>query len=453
MGRLNTVAIVLSVKLSRPVLVNSILAGVIVLALVGGGLWLWHPWSASAASAATTQLTSTVQQGSVSQTVTASGSIAATREVAASFPVSGTVASVDVAVGQTVTAGQQLATVDATDLKTTASEDYTAWVHAKQDLAAAESSAATANGQGGGGNATASINSAKDAVTKAADAYNQAQAAVGEATLTAPIAGLVVAVNGSVGGSSAGSGSSGSGSGSGSGSASGSSGGASGGSGSSSGSSGTSGSGFVTIADTSAYVVTANIAESDISDVQVGQAASITFPALTGTTATAKVTAISPTATASNSIVTYATTITLDKLPDKVRLGQTAQAAITIAASKDDALYVPAAAITTADGTSTVRVVKDGKTSAVDVTTGVVGDQGTEITKGLTAGETIVIGSISASTNQTTGTGGAAGTGTTGTGTRGRFGGTGGTGGFGGAVGGGTFGGSGTGGFRGGAGN
>lgn len=424
-------------KLTRPVLVNGILVGVIVLALVGGGLWLWHPWSASAAQANGTQLTATVQQGPVSQTVTASGSISPVREVSPSFQVSGTVATVDVAVGQTVTAGQQLGTIDATELRTTASEDYTAWVYAKQDLAAAESSASSAASAPGGGqgsaDSTSSINSAKSAVTKAYDTYQQAEAQLAEATLTSPIAGLVVAVNGEVGGSSGGSGSSSSGSG-GSGTGAGSSG-AGGGSSSSSG-----GSGFVTIADTSSYVVTANIAEADISDVQVGQAASVTFPALTGTTATAKVTAISPTATASNSVVTYATTITLDSLPAKVRLGQTAQVAITVATSGDDALYVPAAAISTANGTSTVKVVKNGTTSTVDVTTGVVGDQGTEITKGLTAGETIVIGTVSAS-------GGTTGTGTTGTGTRGGFGGTGVTGGFGG----GGFGG-GTGGFGGGAG-
>jgi macrolide-specific efflux system membrane fusion protein len=418
---LPTVGILPTVKLTRPVLVNGILGGVIVLALVGGGLWLWHPWSASAAEGVGTQLTSTVQQGSVSQTVTASGAVDPTREVSASFQVSGTVASVDVAVGQTVTAGQQLATIDATDLKQTASEDYTAWVHAKQDLAAAQSSAATASAQGGGGNQTSQINSAEDAVTKAADAYQDAEAAVANATLTAPIAGLVVAVNGQVGGSSGGTSAASSGSGSG---------GTGAGTGASSSSSG-SGSGFVTIADTSAYVVTANIAEADIADVTVGQAATVTFPALTGTTATAKVTAISPTATSSNSVVTYATTITLDKLPDKVRLGQTAQVAITVAASKADALYVPAAAITTANGTSTVKVVdpKTGKTTAVDVTTGVVGDQGTEITKGLSAGETVVIGTVSPSTDGT-------GTGIGGPGTTGTRGGFGGAGGFGGGAGG-----------------
>ncbi len=105
-------------------------------------------------------------------------------------------------------------------------------------------------------------------------------------------------------------------------------------------------------------------------------------------------------------------------------------------------LYVPAAAITTANGVSTVKVVKNGKTSAVTVTTGLVGDDGTQIKSGLTAGETIVIGSVSTATT-TTGTTGTTGTGTGGFGT--------GTGGFGGGTGGGTGGGFGNrGGFGGG---
>ena len=172
--------------------------------------------------------------------------------------------------------------------------------------------------------------------------------------------------------------------------------------------------------------MTTNIAEADIAKVTVGQAASITFPALTGTTATAKVTSISPTATSSNSVVTYATTITLDKIPAGLRLGQTAQVAITIASSAADALYVPAAAITTANGVSTVKVV-DAKTKKVvvtDVTLGVVGDRGTEIKTGLKAGETIVIGTVVANSNT------GSNSGTTGTGGRGGFGGFGGNGGF-----------------------
>jgi macrolide-specific efflux system membrane fusion protein len=398
-------------KIPRRVLVNGGLAVVIVAALVVAGILLFKPFSATNASATGTRLTGTVQQGTVSSTISASGAIAEARDVSANFGVSGTISGVDVAVGQTVTAGQALGTLDTTDLQATVNTDYTALVYANQDLAAAEAQP---------GAQVSQINQAKQSVSQARNTYNEAKANLAKATLTAPIAGLVIAVNGEVGGTSGGS--------------------VGGGNNSSSDSNSSSGSDFVTIADVSSYVVKANIAEADIAKVTVGQAATITFPALTGTTATAKVTAISPTASTSNSVVTYATTITLDKLPDGVRLGQTAQVAITIASSASDALYVPAAAITTANGTSTVKVVdaKTGKVVVTDVTLGVVGDEGTEIKTGLKAGETIVIGTVSQ--NTTTGTN---------TGLNGRTGGRGGFGGFGGT--GGTFtGGGGNGGGNGG---
>jgi macrolide-specific efflux system membrane fusion protein len=156
--------------------------------------------------------------------------------------------------------------------------------------------------------------------------------------------------------------------------------------------------------------VSADIAEADIAKVTVGQKANVTFPADTSLKATAVVTSIAPTATASNSVVTYPTTITLDAIPAGLRLGQTANVAIATASSSADALYVPAAAITTANGKSTVKVVKNGKTSTVTVTTGIVGDTGTEIKTGLTEGETVVLGTVAPTTTTgTTGTGGAGG--------------------------------------------
>ena len=104
--------------------------------------------------------------------------------------------------------------------------------------------------------------------------------------------------------------------------------------------------------------VSANIAEADIASVTVGQTATVTFPAMTGVTAAATVTAIAPTGTASNSVVTFPTTVTLSTIPPGLRLGQSAQVAITTKSSAADALYVPAAAITTtAAGDSSVKVV------------------------------------------------------------------------------------------------
>lgn len=346
---------------------NVALATVIV-AAVGGGAWLLWPRSAASAQDAT-QLTTTVQQGTVSSTISASGSVSAVREVVESFAVTGTIATVDVAVGSVVTAGQQLGTLDTTDLQAAVDAAATKLAYAKQDLAAAQ---AEQNAQ------TSQINQAKQSVTEANQALASARADLASATLTASIGGLVIAVTGAAGdATSSGGGDSGA-------------------------------SGFVTIADVSQYVVTAEIAEADVADVTVQQAATVSFPALgDDVSAPAVVSAVSPTATESNSIVTYATTVVLTEPPANLRLGQTAEIAITTASSAEDALYVPAAAITTAaDGTSTVDLVDPdtGETTTVTVETGIVGDDGTEITSGLSAGDTVVLGTVAADTGDDTST-------------------------------------------------
>lgn len=358
-------------KLSRPVIISASLGVVTVAALVGSAL-LVLPRTASADTGETTQLTSTVQQGVVSSSITASGQIAALREVSASFDVSGTIATVDVALGSTVAAGQQLGTLDTSDLADSLAD-------ANSDLTDARSSrteAQVAVTAGTDPQAASQLEQAQDQYEQATEAVATAKQNLAAATLTAPIAGLVVAVNNVVGdsaGTSAG---------------------------------GAESSAFITIADVSQMTMTASIAEADIADVAVGQAATVTFPALDAVESAATVTAIAPTATASNSVVTYATTITLDAIPEGLRLGQTAEASIVIESSGEDALYVPSAAITsTGDGTGTVDVIgDDGEVTTVTVETGVVGDQGTEILSGLELGQTIVLGEVSA-TDESTDTG------------------------------------------------
>ncbi len=416
-------------KVSKRAIVNTSL-GIVVVAAIAGVYFVINPPTASSTSGAT-QLTSTVQQGTVSNTITATGSVAPAQEVTASFATPGTIATVAVTLGQTVAAGEVLGTLDPSALQRTANEAQTSYNNSLANLSYATSNlaAATAQASSPSGNGTQLANSAKSAilsaraqVNSAADALATARSNLTAATLTAPISGLVIAVNGTVGGSSGGSSSSSGSSGSG-----GTSGGASGNSGSSSSGSSSSGSssGFATIANVSAMTVTANIAEADIASVTVGQTAKVTFPAMTGVNVDARVTAIAPTATSSNSIVTYATTITLDAIPTGLRLGQTASVAITTKSSAANALYVPSAAITTANGVSTVKVVDandPSKSSSVTVTLGVVGTTGTEIKSGLKAGETVVLGTVSASTG-TTGTTGTGGTGGFGGGFRSGFGG------------------------------
>lgn len=233
--------------------------------------------------------------------------------------------------------------------------------------------------------ANAQLNSAKVAVT-------QARKAVEQTLLKAPQAGTVISVSGRVGqvvaggGSAAVSSSGSSGSGSGT-SASGSSG--------SSVSSGSSSS-FIVIADLATLTVTANIAEADAASVKAGQDASVTFPAA-GAAVTGKVTQISLSSITSNNVIQYPVTVTLQNVPVTVRLGASATVSITTG-SVDDALYVPSGAVTSVGRTHTVTVVRDGTESVVQVRIGLVGDRGTQIVSGLSAGDVVVLPTASSTT-------------------------------------------------------
>src|SRR5262249_27010760 len=85
----------------------------------------------------------------------------------------------------------------------------------------------------------------------------------------------------------------------------------------------------------------------------------------------------------------YAVTITLDSLPDGVRIGQTTTVSVVVAQS-DNVIRVPVAAVRTTGGAHTVDVVApDGTHETRRVEVGVQGDQFVEITSGLDVGERV----------------------------------------------------------------
>ncbi|OIH97890.1 hypothetical protein BIU90_12775 [Curtobacterium sp. MCBA15_001] len=410
--------------------------GVTAVLVVGGVVVVVLP---AHGASARTQLTATVQQGTVSSSVTATGSLAPVSETQVDFAVGGTVSAVAVAPGQTVQAGQALATLatttlagQVTDAQTTLANDETAEA---DERTVADAATTTSSSPGGSAQSSASSSaqaqttllSDESKVTNDETALTTAQTALADATLTAPVAGEVVAVGGSVGqqvsagstetastAASSGSSSGGSGSGSaGSGnSGSGSAGSGSAGSGSATG--GSSGSqGFVTIADTTADTVTAEVPEADVASLATGMTAAVTFPAAPTVTAQAKVTSIAPVGTSTDSLVEFPVVITLDALPTGVRYGETADVAVTTKSSPADALSVPTAAVHTSGGTSTVTLVgKGGSTSTVRVTTGIVGDDGTQVSgTGIHAGDEVSIGTVDPNATTSSGTGGTGGSG------------------------------------------
>ena len=220
----------------------------------------------------------------------------------------------------------------------------------------------------------------------AQNALTTAQKNVASATLKAPIAGTVTAITGQVGSAASGtsSGSSGSSSGA-SGSA--------GASGSSSSSS--SSSAFLTIIDFSHLQVKVGFSESDATRLVLGQAATITFDSITGSSFTGKLTSIDQTATTVSNVVTFYTLIDIDTATntDKIKPGMTANVVVTVEHA-DGVVFLPAAAVTARGNTATVNVQTGAKTSdttAKQITIGLRGDQSIEIKTGLNAGDKVVV--------------------------------------------------------------
>ncbi|HEY0002501.1 MAG TPA: biotin/lipoyl-binding protein [Actinoplanes sp.] len=360
----------------------SLLVNLVLTALaLGAGGWsailVRDPGTATASAAASGTRTVTVAQGLVTATVSADGTVATGTTASASFATSGTVTAVSVTVGQQVTKGQTLAKIDP-------AEAQRSLALAKANLKAATDSLDRAEDAG------TDTTTAANAVTTARLEVTDAQAAVTGAVLTAPMAGTVVAVNGTLGSTASASASASSSSSAGSGGSTGSGGGSSTGS-----------SGFVEIADLTDLQVTADFAETDATRLVAGQAATITWSALTGATATGKVLSVDPSGTSSNGVVTYGGTISIDKLPTGARPGQSVSVSV-VTGTAANAVYVNSAAVTVAGNTYTVQVRKDdGTIETRGVKVGLAGDEAYQILSGLTLGEKVVVPQSTATATST----------------------------------------------------
>jgi macrolide-specific efflux system membrane fusion protein len=354
----------------------------LVLLLVAGAWWAYDivsgPGTGAAAAASVRSVP--VQQGTVTASVTADGSLESAGSAAASFTTAGPVTSISVRVGDKVKKGQVLARVD----PAAAQRSLDA---AAADLDAARDAVERAE------DADSATSSAENEVTQAELAVDEAEAAVTGTTLKAPMAGTVVAVNGTIGSSSSGSSSQASAAGGGE---------STGGAESSGGGQSSEVTGFIDLADLSKLQVTAAFAEADATKLKEKQAATVTWNALSGTRQTARVVAVDPQATTANNVVTYGVTLSLDKVPAGARPGQTVSVSV-VTGEVTGAISVNSAAVTTVGNRHTVTVLTGGAQQVRPVEIGLEGDQATQITSGLTPGEQVVITTTATGTGGTTG--------------------------------------------------
>jgi multidrug efflux pump subunit AcrA (membrane-fusion protein) len=254
----------------------------------------------------------------------------------------------------------------------------------------------------GSGSSTSSSPSAADlvkyqaAVDAAAAAVAVAQQSIAQASIVSPIAGTVVAVNVTAGDAVT----------------------------------ADSSTNNIVVVGAGGYEVSADVSVANIPDVKLGQAASV-IPDSTKKALTGKVVAIAVVGVASTTTTNYAVTVGLTGDTSNLTNGDTGTVSI-VTGSSSSALAVPTSAVTTTGGRHTVTILNGTTPTVVSVTAGIVGYTWTSITRGLTAGEHVVLANLStplpgSATSSSNGTA---------TNTRvGVFGGAGGFGGFGGGTG------------------
>jgi macrolide-specific efflux system membrane fusion protein len=377
--------------------------GLVLVGVVGAGVY-WFGFRDEQASAASTEPTTSAVAASlttIEQSVTGTGTLTPTVQEDVSFAVSGTVTSVDVAAGQTVTAGQQLATVDTLTLNA----DLLA---AQADLASAQADLSDAEDEADGSDSSDAQVAALAAKVEVAQAsVDSATADMAGATLTAPVSGLLTTVGVEVGdtvtGSSGGSGSSASGS-----AGSGSTGGTGMTGSGSTGSTGTSTSSTAqfTIIGTDSWQVSISLDETDVALIAVGDQAEITGDDLTDTVY-GTVSEIGLLSSSTGGVAAYPVVVQVTGSPEDLHDGVSVDVAI-IYQRRTDVLTVPASAVTTdADGESVVtQEGADGEQVTTVVTVGETSGTLVEITSGLAEGDEVLV------TVFTPGSGGAGGTGT-----------------------------------------
>lgn len=331
---------------------------------VATGTW-WFTLRDASSAAAEEPVTRTVTASltTMEKTVDGTGTLTPAVQEDVSFAVSGTVTSVAVTQGQTVTAGQTLATVDTLRLDA----DVLA---AKATLATAQARLDDAqDADDGTSTSDAQIASAQAQVEVAQAQVDDAQAALADATLVAPVGGLLTAVNLEVGDAVAGGGDTGATS-------------PQGGD--------TTSTAQFTIVGTDAWQVEIGVSDADVALVEVGDQAELTVDGADGTVF-GTVASVGLLSTSEDGVPSYPVTIDVTGDQDGLHDGVSADVSI-VYERRTDVLTVPSMAVSTVDGQTVVtKVQADGTQVETPVTTGETSDNLTEITDGLAEGDSVVL--------------------------------------------------------------
>jgi macrolide-specific efflux system membrane fusion protein len=338
------------------------------------------------AAAAVTYSTGTVQKMTLTSSIDGIGNIELPDTSSVAPAVSGEVTSLEVEIGGTVEQGQVLFVLVNPQLDVAVAEAQNTYDRAvlavdaaKLDMTSAKTSLSDVYDSGGSAlqvrQSTVSVTSAELAVTAAENSVSSAQIALQQArddaaerTVTAPISGVVTALSIQNGDTAGGTGST--------------------------------ATAAITITNPDLFQASIALAESDISGIEQGQRAILTFDALPDLTLSGQVTKVDTTGTNESGVVSYSVIITPDVMDESVKGGMTVSVSI-ITDVAQDILAVPSSAIRSSAAGKYVQILQSGEPVDVNVEVGMSTDFFTEITSGLTEGQEIITATTTSSDGST----------------------------------------------------
>ncbi len=143
-------------------------------------------------------------------------------------------------------------------------------------------------------------------------------------------------------------------------------------------------------------VITINVTEADVTKIKIGDKATITADALGEITFTGSVISIDTVGSTSSGVTSYPTVVQLDTEVPLLYPSMSVTAQI-ITTTKDNVLLIPSSAISTANGISTVQVLKNGMQQMTTIETGLASDTQTEVVSGLNEGDAVVMSAAAVS--------------------------------------------------------
>ncbi len=287
---------------------------------------------------------------------------------------SGTVASIDQALGSSVSNGATVLTISAPSLTTQLTSDESALSSDENTLSQLQHPTPPSQSQ---------VTSDKARIAVDRQSVANAQQALSQLNVTSPISGILTAVNAQVGESTSSAGSS------------------------SSSSSTSVSSALFAVENPNTLQVAVPIDELSIAQVKVGQRAIVTANALPGQEFPGTVAVIAPAGVNSSGVANFSVTISVAN-PGKLLAGMSANVSIQVA-QVQHALLIPVEAVTGSGTHAIVRVHTSKGDRLQQVSVGLSNDVSAQVLSGLSAGQQVVTATVSSSTSGGLGFGGGGG--------------------------------------------